>query len=47
MIVIAILWFFGGLAAGYIFYYPPILFIIGIVALIKGIVEGNLAGKKK
>ncbi|MCU4162374.1 hypothetical protein [Carboxylicivirga caseinilyticus] len=46
MILIAIVWF-GGLAAGFIFFYPQILFIIGIVALIKGIVEGNLAGKKK
>ncbi|MBS2099559.1 hypothetical protein [Carboxylicivirga linearis] len=47
MITIAIVWFFGGLAAGYIFYYPPILFIIGLVAVVKGIMDGNLAGKKK
>jgi len=47
MITIALVWFFGGIAAGYIFYYPPILFIIGLVALVKGIMDGNLAGKKK
>ncbi len=45
MMIIAAVWFFGGLAAGYIFYYPPILFVIGVIALIKGIIEGNLAGK--
>lgn len=45
MMIIAAVWFFGGLAAGYIFYYPPVLFIIGVVALIKGIADGNLAGK--
>nr|WP_319400564.1 hypothetical protein [uncultured Carboxylicivirga sp.] len=47
MMAIATVWFVGGWIAGFIFYYPPILFIIGIVALIKGIVEGNLSGKKK
>jgi hypothetical protein len=46
MIAIAVVWFFGGLAAGYIFYYPPILFAIGIYALIKGLIERNVAGKK-
>jgi hypothetical protein len=44
MIVIAAVWFFGGLAAGYIFYYPPILALIGIYAVIKGLTTGNLAG---
>jgi len=47
MIVIAIIWFFGGLAAGYIFFYPPILFIIGVYALIKGLFQGNFMGKPK
>ena len=47
MILIAVVWFVGGLAADIIFYYPPILFIIGLVALIKGIMEGNIVGKKK
>ncbi len=46
MIAIALIWFFGGLAAGILFYYPPILFLIGLVALIKGLVEGNFAGEK-
>jgi len=41
MMVIALVWFFGRLSAGYIYYYPPILFIIGVVALVKGLVKGN------
>jgi hypothetical protein len=46
MIVIAVVWFFVGLAADRIFFYPPVLFCIGLYALIKGMAEGNLAGKK-
>jgi hypothetical protein len=46
MIVIAVVWFFLGLAADRIFFYPPVLFCIGLYALIKGMAEGNLAGKK-
>jgi hypothetical protein len=46
MIVIAVVWFFAGLAADRIFFYPPILFVIGLYALIKGIADGNMAGKK-
>ena len=46
MIVIAIVWFVLGLAAGRIFFYPPILLIIGLVALIKGVKEGNISGEK-
>jgi hypothetical protein len=37
MILIAVVWFVAGLAAGRIFFYPPILLIIGIVAVIKGL----------
>ena len=36
MMVGAAVWFFVGLAAGYIFFYPPILFVFGIVSIIKG-----------
>lgn len=46
MIAIAVAWFFIGLQMGYVYYYPPILFCIGLYALIKGIVKGNLSGKK-
>ncbi|MEO1994471.1 MAG: hypothetical protein ABGZ17_04270 [Planctomycetaceae bacterium] len=39
MIVVAVVWFVGGLAAGIIFKYPPILLIIGIVAIIRGVMS--------
>ncbi len=37
MIVIAIAWFVAGLMGGIIFFYPPILLIIGVGAAIKGL----------
>lgn len=46
MMAIAAVWFFAGLAAGYLFYYPPILFLIGVFALIKGLATGNVAGRR-
>lgn len=36
MMVGAVVWFFGGLAFGYIFYYPPVLFVLGLISTIKG-----------
>ncbi len=38
--VIAVVWFFVGLAGGVIFFYPPVLFIIGLVGMIRGLVNG-------
>lgn len=46
MVLIAVAWFFGGLAIDRIFFYPPVLLIIGVVAIVKGAAEGNLAGEK-
>ena len=37
MMVIAAVWFVVGLAGGIIFFYPPILFVIGIIAFVKGL----------
>jgi len=37
MMVIAVVWFVVGLAAGRIFFYPPILLIIGFIAFCKGL----------
>lgn len=39
MMVGAVVWFVGGLAAGIIFYYPPVLFVLGFIALVKGIMK--------
>src|SRR5262249_53690769 len=36
MMVGALVWFFAGLAANRIFIYPPILFCLGIAAIIRG-----------
>jgi hypothetical protein len=36
MMVGAVVWFFLGLAADRIFIYPPILFVLGIGAVIRG-----------
>lgn len=46
MMAIAVVWFVGGWALGYIFFYPPILFVIGLYSFIKGAATGNIAGKK-
>lgn len=46
MIAIALVWFFGGLAVDRIFFYPPVLLIIGVIAIVKGAAEGNIAGEK-
>ena len=47
MMGIAVIWFFGGLSVGLIFFYPPILFVIGMYASLKGVVTGNIRGKKE
>jgi hypothetical protein len=36
MVIGAVVWFIAGLAANIIFFYPPILLILGIVAIVKG-----------
>ena len=40
MMVGALVWFFVALSVGWIAFYPPILFIAGLVAFIKGL-AGN------
>ncbi len=40
-------WFFIGLAVGIFFPYPLVLFVIGIYAFLKGLVTGNIAGKRR
>jgi hypothetical protein len=37
MMLGAVIWFCGGLAVGIIFFYPPFLFIAGVIALATGI----------
>ncbi|MCU0721688.1 MAG: hypothetical protein MUC83_18400 [Pirellula sp.] len=37
--LVAVIWFFGGLAAGYIFFYPPVMFVLGLIAVVKGLLD--------
>jgi len=37
--LIAVVWFVIGLFAGWVFFYPPILFIVGLIGFIKGLVS--------
>jgi hypothetical protein len=37
--VIAVIWFVAGLAADRFFIYPPFLFIGGLIAVVKGLVQ--------
>jgi hypothetical protein len=41
MMIIAAVWFVVGLSFNRIFFYPPILFVIGAIAVIKGLLGGN------
>ncbi len=41
MMVGAAVWFFVGLAANVIYFYPPVLFIIGLVTVLKGFFDGD------
>lgn len=47
MIAIACIWFFVGYEAGIIFYYPPLLALLGVFGIVKGLAEGNLAGERR
>jgi hypothetical protein len=47
MLAIAAGWFFLGLQAGRIFFYPPILAVIGVVGIVRGLATGNLAGGRR
>jgi hypothetical protein len=37
MMLGATVWFIGALALGWIFFYPPILFVLGIAAVVRGL----------
>lgn len=45
MMVGAVIWFFVGLMFDWVFFYPPILFIIGVIAVVKGLIQGNITGR--
>ena len=37
--IVALVWFFGVLAVGIIFFYPPVLFIIGMIGFARGLFD--------
>lgn len=39
MMVGVLVWFFGALAFGWIFWYPPVMFVLGLITLVKGIMR--------
>jgi hypothetical protein len=41
MMLIAVVWFAVGLAVGIIFFYPPILLVLGFIAMVKGLMGGR------
>jgi hypothetical protein len=41
MMLGAVVWFVGGLFIGLIFYYPPVLFIIGVFTFLTGLIDGG------
>ncbi len=38
---VAVVWFVAGLAVGIIFFYPPILFVLGLIGFIHGVIKGR------
>ena len=47
LILAAAVWFYIGWQAGYVFYYPPILALIGLYGIVKGLGGGNVAGGER
>ncbi|HEV3143828.1 MAG TPA: hypothetical protein VGZ47_08100 [Gemmataceae bacterium] len=41
MMVLAVVWLVVGLMVGWLFWYPPILFVLGIVRIVRSIVSGD------
>ena len=37
----AVVWFVVGWFMGYIFFYPPILFILGLIGFVRGLMNGE------
>jgi hypothetical protein len=41
MMIVAVIWLGLGLMADRLFFYPPVLFVLGFIAMIKGLVGGR------
>ncbi|HEX3151542.1 MAG TPA: hypothetical protein VHR66_25925 [Gemmataceae bacterium] len=38
MMIVAVAWFVGGLAVNHIYIYPPIMFVLGLIQVIRSLV---------
>jgi hypothetical protein len=38
---VAVVWFIAGLMNDFLFFYPPILFVIGLIAFFRGLARGE------
>lgn len=43
----AVIWFFAGASIDIIFFYPPLLFTLGLIALVRGIKVRRASRKKR
>lgn len=41
VMLVAVGWFVAGLAAGVIFFYPPVMFVLGMITVVKGIMSND------
>ncbi len=41
MMIGAVLWFVAGLFFDRIFFYPPVMFVLGLIALVRGVFDGD------
>lgn len=41
LIVAAVAWFVLGLAAGYVFFYPPVLLLMGFLSIVSGVASAR------
>jgi hypothetical protein len=46
-IVAAVIWFVVGWQAGYIYYYPPVLAIVGVIAIVNGLGESSAGARSR
>jgi hypothetical protein len=46
-IMAAVIWFVVGWQAGYIYYYPPVLAIVGVIAIVNGLGASSAGARSR
>jgi hypothetical protein len=41
VMLVAVGWFVAGLAAGVLFFYPPVMFVLGMITVVKGMMSND------